>query len=127
MTDHERAVVCFLIHSVLGSSHALCFRAAPAKVCTCYAREDDHLREELHAHMAPMERLGVIQSWYDGKITPGSDWKGQIDEHLREADFILLLISAAFIKSEYCYEIEMKFALERHNAGSVVVIPSYIK
>ena len=88
--------------------------AAPAKVCTCYAREDDRLREELHAHMAPLERLGLIQSWYDRDIAPGAEWKEQIDDHLREADFILLLISAAFINSTYCYEIEMNFALAHH-------------
>ena len=101
--------------------------AAPAKVCTCYAREDDGLRSELHKHMVPMERLGLIQSWYDRDIPPGGDWASEIDEHLRNADFILLLISADFVNSRYCYEVEMKFALQCHDDGTAVVIPILLR
>ena len=34
-----------------------------------------------------------------------------------------LLISADFLASDYCYDIEMQRALERHHAGEARVIP----
>jgi TIR domain len=90
--------------------------AAPVRFCTCYAREDDQLRGELHTHLSPLERRGVVQSWYDRNISAGENWRSEIDDHLRNADFILLLISADFVSSDYCYDVEMKYALERHES-----------
>ncbi len=40
---------------------------------------------------------------------------------------ILLLVSPDFIASDYCYEIEMKRALERHDAGECRVIPVFLR
>ena len=37
------------------------------------------------------------------------------------------LISADFIASQYCYEIEMQRALERHEAGEACVIPIILR
>ena len=39
------------------------------------------------------------------------------------ADLILLLVSAGFISSDYCYAKEMKRALERHTNNEATVIP----
>jgi internalin A len=38
-----------------------------------------------------------------------------------------LLISADFIASDYCYDIEMARAIERHDAGEAVVIPIMLR
>ena len=40
---------------------------------------------------------------------------------MERAGIILLLISADFLASEYCYNIELPFALKRHQAGSAIV------
>jgi hypothetical protein len=70
---------------------------------------------------------GVIHDWHDRKITAGSEWKGQIDQHLNTAGVILLLVSADFVNSDYCYDIEMKRALERHDKGEARVIPVILR
>ena len=44
-------------------------------------------------------------------------------EHLNNAHMILLLISARFIASEFCYSIELQTAMARHDAGKARVIP----
>ncbi len=56
----------------------------------------------------------------------GGDLEQRIDENLEWAEIILLLISANFIASEYCYEKEMTRALERQNKGEAQVIPVII-
>jgi hypothetical protein len=55
-------------------------------------------------------------------IGAGDEWRGQVDEHLEAADIILLLISSGFISSDYCHDVEMKRAMERHEQGSAQVI-----
>jgi hypothetical protein len=81
----------------------------------------------LETHLALLRHEGVIASWHDRKIVAGQEWKGQIDRHLDEADIILLLVSADFLASDYCYEIEMQRALARHQAGEACVIPVIIR
>jgi internalin A len=92
-----------------------------------YAHEDEHLRDELEIHLKLLERQGLIQPWHDRRIQPGVDWQHELDRNLEQADIILLLVSPSFIASDYCYEIEMTRALERHQAGEATVIPILIR
>ncbi len=88
-----------------------------------YAHEDETLLQQLHTHLSSLTRQGLIATWYDRQLVAGTDWAGEIDAHLEQASIILLLVSADFIASRYCYEVEMKRALERHKAGQARVIP----
>ena len=99
----------------------------PIKLFLSYAHSDEPLREELMKHLSLLQRQGVIQTWHDRNINAGDDWKQQIDDNLNTATVILLLISADFLASDYCYEIEMQRALERHNAGEARVIPVILR
>jgi hypothetical protein len=49
---------------------------------------------------------------------PGTEWQSQILEHLNSAQIILLLVSADFIHSDFCYGIEMDKTLARHRQKS---------
>ena len=68
-----------------------------------------------------------LQLWTDRRITAGTEWKDQIDENLERADLILLLVSADFMNSDYCYDIELKRALERHEAKEARVVPIIVR
>ncbi len=95
----------------------------PIEVFFSYAHEDEKLRDELAKHLKLLQRQGVIKAWHDRKISAGTEWKDQIDEHLESARIILLLISPDFINSDYCFDIELKRAIERHTVHQAVVIP----
>ncbi|HWS85187.1 MAG TPA: TIR domain-containing protein [Ktedonobacteraceae bacterium] len=97
------------------------------KLFYCYAREDKALRDELDKHLSGLKREYHIASWSDGEIIPGTEWQKEIDTQLNTANIILLLISAHFMASDYCYGIEMKRALERHEAGTARVIPIILR
>lgn len=92
-----------------------------------YAHEDEALRERLGKHLSSLRREGVITDWHDRAITAGSEWATEIDRHLDSARVILMLLSADFIDSDYCYGIEMKRAVERHQAGAARVIPVLLR
>jgi hypothetical protein len=92
-----------------------------------YSHRDEELRGELEKHLTILRRQGVIRDWHDRKIASGSEWRGQIDEHLERSQLILLLISADFIASDYCYDIELTRAMERHHAGTARVVPVVLR
>ena len=88
-----------------------------------YSREDSTLRDRLDKHLSGLKRKNYINTWYDGKIDAGKEWEKEIDSNLSKADILLLLISADFIASDYCYEVEMTKAISRHEKGDAVIIP----
>lgn len=97
------------------------------EVFISYSHKDQALRDELEIHLSNLKRQHLISSWYDGDIAPGAEWEPEILERLKFAQIILLLISADFIHSDFCYSIEMKQAIDRHNAGEARVIPILLR
>lgn len=94
-----------------------------ASIFFSYSHRDEELRNELETHLALLKRQGLVRTWHDRRIGAGKDFGSEISENLNRADVILLLVSPYFLASEYCYEVEMKRALERHNSGEARVIP----
>lgn len=99
----------------------------PIMVFYCYSHVDEELRNELDKHLALLQRQGIIKSWHFRKITPGKEWENEIDKNLETAKVILLLVSPDFMSSDYCYDIEMKRAMELHKAGRARVIPIILR
>lgn len=92
-----------------------------------YSHRDERLRDKLAAHLSQLKHEGLIRDWHDRKIGAGKEWQGQIDQHLNGASIILLLVSADFLASQYCWDVEVKRAVERHEAGDARVIPVILK
>jgi len=97
------------------------------KIFYTYAHADNKLRNELEKHLSLLKRQGEISAWHDREIGAGQEWAKEIDVHLNDADVILLLVSPDFMASDYCYDIEVKRALERHDAGEARVIPVILR
>jgi HEAT repeat protein len=97
------------------------------KLFFSYAHKDEPLRDELAKHLSLLKRQNIITDWHDRNITAGTDWAQAIDHNLNTANIILLLISADFLASDYCYDKELTRALERHNQGTARVIPIILR
>ena len=95
----------------------------PPEVFISYAHEDEELFKEFELHLKGLEAQGIIRAWHGRKMFPGDDWEKQINEHLNTAQIFLLLVSKHFLASDYCYGVEFKRAMERHETGAVCVIP----
>jgi internalin A len=102
-------------------------REEPIRVFISYAHKDERFRLGLEPHLKLLQRQRLIATWHDRLIKPGTEWADVIDANLEHAKIILLLVSADFIASDYCWEIEMKRALERHEKGESRVIPVIIR
>lgn len=92
-----------------------------------YSHADEDLRNQLEKQLMILKRQGVIDTWHDRMIGAGNEWKGAIDSHLETDEIILLLISPDFLSSDYCYDVEMLRAIERHNSGDAIVIPVFLR
>jgi TIR domain/CHAT domain len=99
----------------------------PVEVFISYSHKDKLLRDRLAVQLSNLRRQGVIRDWFDGDIIPGTEWRKQIQQHLESAQIILLLISADFMASEFCYSIEMARAIQRHKAGEARVLPILLR
>ncbi len=96
------------------------------KIFYSYAQKDEALRKRLDTHLATLRQQGLT-SWYDHEILPGTERAVEIDRELKAAHIILLLISADFLASFQCYNVEMQHALQRHKAGKARVIPIILR
>jgi TIR domain-containing protein len=95
----------------------------PIEVFYSYSHRDEEYRNKLGEHLSVLRRAGLITDWHDRDIDAGTAWQEEIDRHLVSADIVLLLVSASFIASDYCWGDEMTKALARHRDGKTRVIP----
>jgi len=98
-----------------------------AVVFFSYSHADTDIRVQLERHLAALRRQNLAEGWHDGKILAGDELDPTILANLDRADVILLLVSADFINSDYCYCTEMGRAFERHAAGEARIIPVILR
>ena len=97
------------------------------KIFFSYSHSDENLRNKLANHLKIFEREGIIESWHDRRIVPGQEWSKEISQHLNSAHIILLLVSSDFLSSDYCWDIEVKRAMELHKNDEAIVIPIILR
>jgi hypothetical protein len=99
----------------------------PISLFYSYSHRDEALRKKLETHLSLLKDPGVIRDLHDRRIEAGTEWDGIIDESLDQAGIILLLVSADFLASRYCRDVEVARAMERHEAGTASVIPIILR
>jgi hypothetical protein len=92
-----------------------------------YSHVDEELVTFVRDHLVLYDRQGRIRKWWDRKILPGTPIGTEIRTYLSSSEIILLFVSASFLASDYCYDIEMQQALGQHAEGRSVVIPIILR
>jgi hypothetical protein len=100
---------------------------APVTLFYSYSHKDEDLRDELDGHLKILERRGMVQAWHDREIVPGKTWDSEIDDHLRNAELVLLLVSKDFVASDYIWSTELDIAMRRHGSGEARVVPILVR
>jgi hypothetical protein len=96
---------------------------ATVSVFVSYSHKDRRHLEKLRDHLAPLERNGEVEIWWDGRIEPGQYWETRIRDRLLNADIVVLLLTANFFSSDYCVDKELQLAREREREGHADIIP----
>ncbi|MDO8349772.1 MAG: toll/interleukin-1 receptor domain-containing protein [Gallionella sp.] len=99
----------------------------PKKVFISYSHKDELYKDALIEHLSMLKRNHVIDEWHDRKIITGQDWSKEISDNLEQSELILVLVSPSFLASDYCFDIEMKRAVEMHNQGKARLIPIVVR
>lgn len=101
--------------------------ARPLKTFVSYSHADEKIRNELIKHLYPLERSGLLTNWYDRKLKAGENFNSIIAAELEASDIIIILVSADFIHSKYCYDIELVRAMQRQTEKTAIVIPVIVR
>ena len=86
-----------------------------------YSHADESLKDRFLQHCAILKRERN-HFWEDRQLLAGDTLDPAIAKELKQADVIILLVSADFLDSYYCYEIEFQAALERHKLGEARIL-----
>jgi hypothetical protein len=92
-----------------------------------YSHRDADLLDLLHQHLSALRRQEKIITWTDREIAAGGIIDEEVADKLEEAELYLLLVSAAFIDSNYCYEKEFRRALARQQSGQAIIVPIILR
>ncbi len=111
-----------LVHSAPAEAKPI-----PVSAFVSYSHADAKLKTELLNHLAPLQRLGLIDHWHDSEIHPGAVWEAELSRQMETAQLVLLLVSSDFIASDYCYAKEFRSALQRHEKGEAQVLPIILR
>jgi hypothetical protein len=95
------------------------------RVFLSYSHKDETYKNELDNHFSLLKRLGHIEVWHDRKIKAGDDWNEEIERQLKEADLVILFLSADFFTSDYIWNQELKIIRER--GDQIKVVPIFVK
>lgn len=93
------------------------------KAFISYSHADERTLERLHKHLAMLQREGTLSTWVDHEILPGANLDDAIRQELDSSDLFLALVSPDYLASNYCYEKEFEYALEKSRDGSIRVVP----
>ena len=92
------------------------------QVFISYSHRDDQYFEELQTQLKPYLRTGVITAWTDQQIAPGSEWFGEIKDALDKTVAAVMLVSPAFLASDFIHEHELGPLLKEAEAGGVKIL-----
>jgi hypothetical protein len=93
------------------------------KVFVSYSHVDHEWRERLIAHLAVLERQGLLEVWSDTRIRIGDEWRSDLDVELLTCRIALLVVSANFLSSSFIQEVEVAALLKRHEDDGLVLLP----
>lgn len=97
------------------------------KVFISYSHKDESYRKDLEDHLSMLKRKEIISVWHDRKITPSEEWRNSIDTNLEEAELIIFLVSSSFLASDYCFDVEVKKAIQKQAEGSSKIISIIVR
>jgi hypothetical protein len=91
------------------------------KVFVSYSHADRYWMERLKTHLTVLERQQLLHVWADVRIEAGAEWRKQIDAALTEARVAVLLVTPAYLASEFIWANEIDPIMKHREAGMRVL------
>ena len=85
-----------------------------------YSHKDADWKDRILRYLSPLEAQGTVTFWKDTKLRAGAEWGREISEQRSRVSAAILLISSAFLSSDYIVEQEVPALLrQREETGCV--------
>lgn len=97
------------------------------KVFVSYSHKDKCYLDRLVVHLKPLEKQGRIELWSDIRISAGDLWRKEIEKATKQAQVVVLLVSADFLASDFIIENELPPLLEAAANDGAAIIPVILK
>lgn len=91
-----------------------------------YSHKDERLCEKLRTHLASLARDDV-EICYDNDILPGEEIDPRIRKDLKRSNIFIALASPDYLHSNYCFEIEYRYALGRARRKTMHVVAAIVR
>lgn len=121
---------------VYDQQHALYFQAQfpqtnsiasessiPLSIFIAHTHYDCRLLQYIEQILLTIKYQGNNIGWHPGEIALDTSWKMNRHNYLESVDLILLLVTRAFLATEYCYSDQLKLAIWRHTEEKAYIIP----
>ncbi len=99
----------------------------PLTIFIAHANSDDRplqdIKQILRTIQYQCQEINIKIGLQFGEIDLDQRWKTSRYNHLESADLILLLVTQAFVATEYCYSDQLKLAIWRHTEEKAYIIP----
>ena len=92
------------------------------KIFISYSKEDLQYCNELLSSLMALERVGIMEIFYDLAIEPGKNWDTEVNQKIENADIVLCLLSGSFLNNDYIWNVEMEKAKEKIGKNNIVPI-----
>lgn len=99
---------------------------ARTNIFVSYSHLDREWRDRLELHLALLQRQDRVDLWSDTRIAMGQGWAEEIEAALANAHVAVLLVSPAFLASEYIWREEMP-RIMTHQAAGMRVLPLIVR
>ena len=93
----------------------------PPLLFISYSHVDEECRKRLRIHLKPLVRGGKLRVFDDTELHREIGWRKQLIQKLNEADLVLMLVSADFLASDFCFVEEWPVARKRWKSKEAIV------
>jgi hypothetical protein len=99
----------------------------PPSLFISYSHKDEAFKDELVIMLASLQRRGIIDTWQDRRIEPGSEWFRAIKNAMNECQIALLLVSGDFLASEFITGNELPDLFQKRKISGMRAIPIVVR
>lgn len=96
----------------------------PVRVFVSYSHQDAKYLEDnsLLGFLSSLTREG-FEFWYDKQIKASEIWNERIRAEMEKADIALILVSQAFLNSDYCIKVEAASFIQARSQSGLKIFP----